>query len=73
MLGSSHRRNFTGIILTMVNARKHSRYGHEDLALYKKELISGRIPLAARRGVVLDYVQDQSNRDEIFVRVLLVV
>jgi succinoglycan biosynthesis transport protein ExoP len=68
MLGSSHRRNFTGIILTMVNAREHSRYGHEDSALYTKELISyhssinrkrGRTPLAARRAVGLDASQDQ--------------
>jgi succinoglycan biosynthesis transport protein ExoP len=39
LLGSSRRRNFIGIVLTMVNTREHSRYGHEDSALYTKELV----------------------------------
>jgi len=39
LLGTDQGRNFTGIILTMVNAREHSRYGHDDSALYTKELV----------------------------------
>jgi uncharacterized protein involved in exopolysaccharide biosynthesis/cellulose biosynthesis protein BcsQ len=35
LLGSNHRQTLTGIVLTMVNAREHSRYGSEDSALYK--------------------------------------
>jgi capsular exopolysaccharide synthesis family protein len=30
----------TGMVLTMVNAREHSREGYEDSALYTKELVS---------------------------------
>jgi capsular exopolysaccharide synthesis family protein len=71
LLGSSQRRTVTGIVLTMVNVRKHSLYGDEDSVLYSKELVSyysavtGKYPrtrAAAWQGVVPDTAQDSQMR-----------
>jgi succinoglycan biosynthesis transport protein ExoP len=67
LLGSSHRQTVAGIVLTMVNTRKHSRYGDEDSELYSKELVgyhssvAGKdphTPAAAQRAAIPDAAPD---------------
>jgi capsular exopolysaccharide synthesis family protein len=48
LLGSSHHQTVAGIVLTMVNARKHSRYGDEDSELYAKELVGYHSSIAGK-------------------------
>jgi Mrp family chromosome partitioning ATPase len=48
LLGSSHRQTVAGIVLTMVNARKHSRFGDEDSELYAKELVGYHSSIAGK-------------------------
>jgi polysaccharide biosynthesis transport protein len=52
LLGSSHRRTVTGIVLTMVNVREHSRYGYEDSALYTKELVGYHLSITGKDAAV---------------------
>lgn len=65
--GSSHPRAVTGIVLTMVNAREHSRSGYEDSELYRKELVGyhsslkakdARMSWAGARGGISDAPRD---------------
>jgi polysaccharide biosynthesis transport protein len=40
LLASGNSASLPGIVLTMVNAREHSRYGYADSEFYAKELVS---------------------------------
>jgi polysaccharide biosynthesis transport protein len=68
LLDSSHRPTVTGIVLTMVNVREHSRYGYEDSTLYTKELVSyhastkrkdARTPLTTSRSSMSNAAHDE--------------
>jgi Mrp family chromosome partitioning ATPase len=62
LLRSSNSGTATGIVLTMVNPREHSRHGYADSAFYAKELVGYHSSNKARDARGLRASQQSTRR-----------